>query len=80
LSGLDLFPRNVRPIRLDRVSGGLRGAAVRLNAVLAEQAAEAIELTVHPMVLRYDGPDVCARCQPELQPQFVGAQLLYPVA
>jgi hypothetical protein len=40
--GRDRFSRNARPIRLDRVSGGLRGAAVRLDAVLAERGAEAI--------------------------------------
>ena len=78
--GRDRFPRNARQIRLDRVSGGLRGAAVRLDAVLAEQGAEAVELTVHPLVLRDDGLDVCPGCPLGLQPQLLGAQLLFPRA
>ena len=76
----DRLPRNAWPIRLDRVSGGSRGAAVRLDAVLAEQAAQAIELTVHPLVLRDDGPDIYPGCPLLLQPQLLGAQLLLPVA
>lgn len=67
-------------MRSARVSGGSRGAAVRLDAVLAEQVAQAIELTVHPLVLRDDGPDVYAGCPLVLQPQFLGAQLLFPCA
>src|SRR5208282_6082828 len=62
------------------VSGGAGGAAVRLDAVLAEQVAQAIELTVHPLVLRDDVPDVYPGCPLVLQPQFLGAQLLFPCA
>src|SRR5260370_7119018 len=60
------------------VSGGAGGAAVRLDAVLAEQVAEAIELAVDSLVLRDDGPDVDAGRPLVLQPQFLGAQLLFP--
>ena len=62
------------------VSGGSRGAAVRLDAVLAEQVAQAIELTVHPLVLRDNGPDIYTGCPRVLQPQLLGAQLLFPSA
>ena len=48
--------------------------------MLAEQGAEAIELTVHPLVLRDDGPDVCPGCPLLLQPQFLGPQLPFPSA
>ena len=60
------------------VSGGAGGAVVWLDAVLAEQAAQAIELAVHSLVLRDDGPDVDAGRPLVLQPQFLGAQLLFP--
>ena len=40
-------------------SGGLGGAAVRLDAVVAEDAAEAIEFAVQLLVFGADGLDVC---------------------
>ena len=62
------------------VSGGAGGAAVGLDAVLAQQVAEAIELAVDSLVLRDDGPDVDAGPPLVLQPQFLGSQLLFPFA
>jgi hypothetical protein len=56
-------------------SGGLGGPVIRLDAVLAEQAAH----PVHPLVLRDDGLDVYS-CRPLLlQAQLVGTQLIFPV-
>ena len=40
-------------------SGGLGGAAVRLDAVVAEDAAQAIEFAVQLLVFGNDGLDVC---------------------
>jgi hypothetical protein len=40
----------MRSLRPDRASGGSGGAAVWLDAVLAEQVAQAIELAVQPLV------------------------------
>jgi Glyoxalase-like domain len=40
-------------------SGGLGGAAVRLDAVVAEDAAQAIEFAVQLLVFGADGLDVC---------------------
>ena len=74
-SRLSLACRGHGLLRPDRLSGGSRGAAVRLDAVLAEQAAEAVEFTVHPLVLRDDGPDIYPGCPLLLQPQLLGAQL-----
>jgi hypothetical protein len=42
--------QNVRSLRPDRASGGSGGAGVWLDAVLAEQVAQAIELVVQPLV------------------------------
>ena len=39
-------------------SGGLGGAVIRLDAVLAEQAAHPVELAVRALVLPHDGLDV----------------------
>src|ERR1035438_7349085 len=60
-------------------SGGLGGAVVRLDAVLAEQAAHPVKLAVHALVLGDDGLDVDS-CRPLLlQAQLVGTQLIFPV-
>lgn len=40
-------------------SGGLGGAAIRLDAVVAEDAAQAIEFAVQLLVFGADGLDVC---------------------
>ena len=55
------------------------GAAVRLDAVLAEQVAQPVELEVHPLVFGDDGLHVHAGGQLVLQPALVGPQLLFPV-
>lgn len=46
-------------------SGGLGGPLIRLDAVLAEQAAHPVELAVHALVLGDDRLDVDA-CRPLL--------------
>jgi hypothetical protein len=38
------------------------GAAVRFDAVVAVQAAQAVELTVHALVLRDNGVDAYVGC------------------
>jgi len=43
-------------------SGCSGGASVRLDAVVAEQVAQAVELTVHPQVLGDNGLDVYVGC------------------
>src|SRR6185369_727449 len=65
---------NVRSLRPDRASGGAGGAAVWLDAVLAEQAAQAIELAVQLLAFRDDGLTTGAQCQLLLQPQLAGVQ------
>lgn len=47
--------RNVRSLRPGRASGGSGGAVVWLDAVLAQQVAQAIELAVQSLVFRDDG-------------------------
>jgi protein gp37 len=43
--------QSVRSLRSDAASGGSGGAAVWLDAVLAEQLAQPLELAVHSLVL-----------------------------
>jgi hypothetical protein len=61
-------------------SGCLGGTAIRVNAVLVEQAAQAIEFAVQPLVLRDDCPAAPVGRQQVLQPPLVGDQLPVLVA
>ena len=62
------------------ISGGLRGTAVWLNAMLAKQATQAIHFMVQPLDLCDDRLDAPATCQQVLQPQLADAQFPFPVA
>ena len=64
----------------DRASGGSGGAAVRLDAVLAEQVAQAVKLAVQSLVFRDEGLAADAGRQLVLQPCLVGKQEAFPVA
>src|SRR6266511_3841079 len=61
-------------------SGGSGGAAVWLDAVLAQQVPQPFELAVHPLVLLDHRLNVHAGRPLALQPQLVGEQLLFSVA
>jgi hypothetical protein len=60
--------QNVRSLRPKWASGGSGGAAVWLDAVLAEQVAQPIELPVQPLVFREHGLTAHADCELLLQP------------
>ncbi len=60
--------QNVRSLRPDWASGGSGGAAVWLDAVLAEQVAQPVELAVQPLVSREHGLTAHADCELLLQP------------
>ena len=72
--------QSVRSLRSNAASGGSGGAAVGLDAVLAEQLVQPLELAVHALVLRDHRLDVHAGCPLPLAPRLVGKQPLFPVA
>src|SRR5262244_1681909 len=63
----------------DRASRGSGGPAVWLDAVLAEQASQPLELAVRPLVLCDHRLHVHAGHPLPLPPQLLGKQLLFPV-
>jgi hypothetical protein len=57
-------------------SGSPGGSVVRLDAVLAEQLTQAIDLAVQPQVLTDNNLNVAIARQLVFQPYLVGKQLL----